>query len=164
MNADAEFWVRTLDLVPHPEGGVFRETYRSAETAGGLPDRFAGPRSIATAIHYLLRAGERSRLHRLRADELWLFHDGGPLHLHLLGPGGHRRIVLGRDAARGEALQGLVPAGCWFGAELAASADFALVSCTCAPGFEYGDFEPGRRAPLLAEFPNERAVIERLTD
>lgn len=164
MSAAADFWARTLALAPHPEGGLFRETYRAAESAEGLPPRFGGPRSLATAILYLLRAGERSRLHRLRADEVWHFHEGGPLHLHLLVPGeGYRRLALGRDPARGEALQCVVPAGCWFGAEPAEGAEFALVGCTCAPGFEYGDFELGAREALLAGFPGQRALIERLT-
>ena len=165
MNAGADFWSRTLGLAPHPEGGCFRETYRAAEPATGLPARFGGERSLGTAILYLLRAGERSRLHRLRADELWHYHEGGPLHLHLLEPAaGYRRLTLGRDPARGETLQAMVPNGSWFGAEPAEGTAFALVGCTCAPGFEYGDFEIGAREDLLARFPAQRALIERLTD
>lgn len=165
MNRDADFWVRTLGLAPHPEGGCFRETWRSAETAEGLPERFGGPRSLGTSILYLLRAGEHSRLHRLRADEVWHFHDGGPLHLHLLEPAtGYRRLTLGRDPERGERWQAVVPAGSWFGAEPAEGAPFSLAGCTCAPGFEYGDFDLGVRRELLARFPAERALVERLTD
>lgn len=164
MSARAEAWVRALGLEPHPEGGRFRETYRAAETATGLPPRFSGPRSLATAILYLLRAGERSRLHRLRADEVWHFHDGGPLHLHVFAPGeGYRRRTLGRDPALDQALQCVVPAGCWFGAEPDEGVEFALVGCTCAPGFEYRDLELGDRAALLADFPGQRELIERLT-
>jgi predicted cupin superfamily sugar epimerase len=164
MCPDADFWSRTLGLAPHPEGGAYRETWRAAESASGLPDRFGGPRALGTAILYLLRAGERSCLHRLRADELWHFHEGGPLHLHLLAPGeGYRRLTLGRDPGRGEKLQCVVPGGTWFGAEPAEGAEFALVGCTCAPGFEYGDFEMGSREDLLARFPEQRALVERLT-
>jgi len=165
MSPGADFWVRTLALEPHPEGGHFRETYRADESTGDLPERFGGPRALATAIFYLLRAGERSRLHRLRADEVWHFHDGGPLHLHLFGPAGeYRRLALGRDPSRGETLQAVVPHGSWFGAEPGEGAEFALVGCTCAPGFEYGDFELGARVDLLARFPAQRALVERLTD
>lgn len=164
MPPDAEEWSRLLRLEPHPEGGWFRETWRSGENATGLPERFAGPRALGTAILYLLRAGERSRFHRLRADEVWHFHDGGPLHLHLLAPGeGYRRLTLGRDPARGESLQCVVPGGSWFAAELAGDTGFALVGCTCAPGFEYGDFELGPREQLLQSFPEHRALVERLT-
>ncbi len=163
MNADADRWVRLLDLVPHPEGGAFRETWRAGESAQGLPGRFGGPRSLGTAIYYLLRAGERSRLHRLRADEVWHLYDGGPLHLHLLVPGeGYRRLVLGHDVAKGETPQCVVAHGTWFGAEPAAGAAYALAGCTCAPGFEYNDFEMGSREQLLAHFPGERTLIERL--
>jgi hypothetical protein len=164
MCPDADFWIRTLGLEPHPEGGAFRETWRAPEAAGGLPRRFEGPRALGTAILYLLRAGERSRLHRLRADEVWHFHEGGPLHLHLFAPdGGYRSLTLGRDVARGEALQCVVPHGHWFGAEPAAQTEFALVGCTCAPGFEFRDLELGSRDELLARFPEQRALVERLT-
>ncbi len=164
MTPGAEDWIRTLGLQPHPEGGAFRETWRAADSATGLPARFTGPRALGTSIYFLLRAGERSHLHRLRADEVWHFHDGGALQLHLLAPGeGYRRLLLGRDAARGERPQCVVPHGAWFGAEPAEGADFALVGCTCAPGFEFGDFEMGTRAALLAEFPEHRGIVERLT-
>ena len=164
MRPDADFWIRTLALQPHPEGGAFRETWRAAESATGLPARFGGPRALGTAILYLLRAGERSRLHRLQADEVWHFHEGGPLLIHLLVPGtGYRRLTLGRDPGRGEELQCVVLNGCWFGAEPAEGTEFALVGCTCVPGFEYGDFELGTRAELLARFPEQRALVERLT-
>lgn len=163
MTPDADFWARTLRLEPHPEGGSFRETWRAGEAVTGLPERFAGARSLGTAIFYLLKAGERSRLHRLRADEVWHLYDGGPLHLHLLVPGeGYRRLVLGRDPSRGEAPQCVVPHGAWFGAEPADGAAFALAGCTCAPGFEFADFEMGSREELLARFPDARALVERL--
>ncbi len=164
MSPDAAHWIRALELAPHPEGGWFRETWRAGETVGAeaLPPRFGAARSLGTAILYLLPAGGRSRLHRLRADEVWHFHDGGPLHLHLLHErGAYERVVLGRDVARGERLQAVVPHGTWFGAE-APEAD-ALVGCTLAPGFEYADFELGTRADLLARFPAHRACVERLT-
>ena len=163
MTPDADDWSRTLGLAPHPEGGSFRETWRASDSASGLPERFGGPRSLGTAIFYLLRAGERSRLHRLRADEVWHFYDGGPLQLHVLDPdSGYRRLVLGRDARNGDTLQCVVPNGCWFGAEPADATEYSLVGCTCAPGFEYGDFELGARRELLARHPAQRELIERL--
>jgi predicted cupin superfamily sugar epimerase len=166
MSRDAAHWIRVLGLSPHPEGGHYRETWRSPETVAkaALPGRFDGPRALGTAIVYLLPAGETSMLHRLRADEVWHLYDGGPLHLHLLHPDkGHERIVLGRDVERGEVLQAVVPHGTWFGAETPAGTDFALVGCTVAPGFEFTDFELGSRRALLAEFPAQRDWIVRLT-
>ena len=164
MNPDAEYWIRALALEPHPEGGYFRETYRSAERIlpAALPARYTGERSVSTAIHYLLRPGDRSRLHRLRADEVWHLYDGGPLTLHLFHPDGrYGPLVLGRDRIRGESLQQVVPHGTWFGAE--ASAEYALVGCTVAPGFDYEDFELGDRESLLEQYPQHRELVLRLT-
>ena len=166
MSTDAARWIEALDLAPHPEGGYFRETWRAPERleAAALPARFGGARCLGTAIVYLLRAGEHSRLHRLHADEVWHLYAGGPLALHLLEPGGgYRRLVLGTDAAAGQRPQWNVPHGCWFGAEPVEGAAFALVGCTVSPGFEYADFELGARAPLAASHPAQRALIERLT-
>jgi predicted cupin superfamily sugar epimerase len=166
VSPDAARWIEALELLPHPEGGFFRETWRAAETVAreGLPQRFPGARSIGTAIVYLLRAGDHSRLHCLRADEVWHLYDGGPLHLHLFEPGaGYRRLTLGRDLANGESPQWVIPHGTWFGAEPAAGAAFALAGCTVTPGFEYEDFELGEREALLAAFPAHHALVERLT-
>ena len=164
MSSQAEHWIRTLALEPHPEGGYFRESYRSSETLreAALPAGFRGERSISTAIYYLLRPGDRSRLHRLRADEVWHLYDGGPLTLHVLHPDGrYEPRVLGRALSQGEAFQQLVPHGAWFGAE--ATEDFALVGCTVAPGFAFEDFELGAREALLEQYPQHRELVLRLT-
>lgn len=165
MSADAEHWVRTLGLVPHPEGGCFRETWRAEEArAEALPGRFEGPRAFGTAILYLLRAGEFSCFHRLRGDEVWHLYDGGPLWLHVLVPGGeYVRHVLGRDGARGERPQHVVAHGRWFAAEPAPGTDFALTGCTVSPGFEYEDLEMAERAALRAAWPGHAALVDRLT-
>jgi uncharacterized protein len=130
-----------LDLRPHPEGGRFRETYRSAHTFAPLG--YDGPRSAATAIYFLLHPGERSRWHTVRSDELWFWHGGGPLTLTLGGsgpaPGDAQRTTLGSDVAAGHRPQMLVPAGVWQAAE-PAGAEPVLVSCVVAPGFDYADF------------------------
>jgi predicted cupin superfamily sugar epimerase len=131
-----------LGLEPHPEGGWFRETYRSRVRFE--PPGFGAERSAATAIYYLLGPGDQSRWHTVRSDELWLWHRGGPLEL-LLGGGGERpeaapaRIVLGLDTAAGQAPQALVPAGTWQSARPAGGEE-VLVSCVVAPGFEFADF------------------------
>jgi predicted cupin superfamily sugar epimerase len=128
--------VGRLRLRPHPEGGWFRETYRSRVRVE--PPGYDGPRSVATAIYYLLHPGERSRWHVVRSDELWLWHSGGPLTLSLGGdgpdPGEPQAVVLGADRP-----QVLVPGGVWQAAE-PAGAEPVLVSCVVAPGFEYADF------------------------
>ena len=152
--------IRALDLQPHPEGGYFRETYRS--------DRLgADGRSAGTMIYFLLLPGQVSRLHRLDADEGWHLYVGGPLEIHELDEGRPDDApwvtVLGPDIERGERPQHIVPAGRWFGATLAADAPFALVGCTVAPGFEFSGFELGNGAALRAKFPRAHALIRRLT-
>jgi predicted cupin superfamily sugar epimerase len=128
------------DLRPHPEGGWFRETYRSASTFH--PDGYPGERSAATAIYFLLNPGERSAWHVVRSDELWLWHAGGPLALSLGGdgdtPGEPAVIRLGTGP--GEQPQALVPAGVWQAAAPLA-AEPVLVSCVVAPGFDFADFK-----------------------
>lgn len=161
---DASFWIERLALVRHPEGGWFRESYRSAEgvDAAGLPERFGGRRSFATAIYFLLEQGGISALHRIRSDEMWHFYDGSPLRVEMIDSAGDASsFVLGSDPDRGEAFQGIVPAGCWFGA--AAEGEWSLVGCTVSPGFDFADFEMGDRSALVRRFPQHRSLIERLT-
>ncbi|HXU33988.1 MAG TPA: cupin domain-containing protein [Thermoanaerobaculia bacterium] len=158
--------VASLGLVPHPEGGFFAETYRAAESvrADHLPARFGGDRLFSTAIYFLLKSGHPSHLHRLHADELWHFHEGSPITIHVLEPeGGYRTIRLGPAISEGETFQAAVSAGCWFGAEVLEPDSYALVSCTVAPGFDYADFELGERGTLVAEYSEHRELIERLT-
>lgn len=127
-----------LGLEAHPEGGWFRQTYRSAVTF--RPDGYPGPRAAATCITFLLQAGEQSRWHRVRSDELWLWQGLGPLRLRLGGtgraPGPGEDLTVGPD----DRLQALVPAGTWQAAEPLTPAG-ALVACVVAPGFDYADFE-----------------------
>jgi predicted cupin superfamily sugar epimerase len=158
-------WIEELGLERHPEGGWFREIYRSAERIPkkGLPERYGGPRSFLTSIYFLLKSGEVSQLHRLRSDELWHFFDGSPLRFHVFGEdGAYRSFRLGRDPRRRESLQATLPAGSVFGAEVVEPRSFSLSGCTVAPGFDFADFEFGRREDLLARFPRKRAAIERL--
>ena len=158
----AQQWIERLGLVRHPEGGWYRETYRSNERveAVALPPRFGGARTLGTAIYYLLRAGERSALHRIKSDEVWHHYAGDAVTLWLLeGPGDARRLRLGGD---GEP-QIVVPAGAWYGARIADGGDYALMGGTVAPGFDFADFELADRVSLLDGWPAHRAVIEDLT-
>jgi predicted cupin superfamily sugar epimerase len=153
-----------LGLTRHPEGGWYRETYRATGTIPGalFPERAAGERSFSTAIYFLLERGDLSAFHRIKSDELWHFHAGAPLIVHLITPeGAHRFLTLGNDPAAGESFQGVVPAGCWFGAETTGA--FSLVGCTVAPGFDFADFEMGSRSDLLSRFPVHAGIITRLT-
>ncbi|MFF3981139.1 cupin domain-containing protein [Streptomyces sp. NPDC001828] len=133
--------VTLLRLEPHPEGGWFRETWRTGPSA--VPEGYPGPRSFATGIYYLLHPGEMSRWHRVRSDELWLWHRGGPLTLRLGGTSAtaaeESAMVLGPDVASGARPQLLVPGGTWQSAEPAGD-EPVLVSCVVAPGFDVEDF------------------------
>jgi uncharacterized protein len=162
----AAFWIERLHLTPHPEGGHFRETYRSAERIDGahLPARYGGPRAPSTAIYYLLRAGEISTLHRIKSDEMWHFYAGGPLLISAIHPDGERRdFALGPDPDAGQSWQVVVPAGAWFGAALAPGAAYALVGCTVAPGFEFADFELADGQALAQRYPQHAGLIAELT-
>lgn len=132
---------RLLDLRPHPEGGWFRETWRTS--ASLTPEGYPGERSSATGIYFLLAPGEESRWHTVRSDELWLWHRGGPLRLVLGGsdaePGREEVITLGDDLELGQVPQALVPAGTWQAARPAGDAE-VLVSCVVSPGFDFADF------------------------
>ncbi|GAA4732596.1 cupin domain-containing protein [Phytohabitans rumicis] len=123
-----------LDLAPHPEGGWFRETWRSGHTFD--PAGYGGPRQAATAIYFLLNLGEESRWHVVRSDELWLWHAGGPLTLRMRD---REPTILGNDVAAGQRPQVLVPGGVWQSAA-PAGAEPVLVSCVVAPGFDFADF------------------------
>ncbi|MHB1592868.1 MAG: cupin domain-containing protein [Streptosporangiaceae bacterium] len=132
----------TLDLLPHPEGGWFRETWAAAPRF--KPSGYSGTRAAATAIYFLLPPGARSQWHTVASDELWLWHSGGPLTLLLGGDGDRpagesRAVTLGPDLARGQNPQILVPAGTWQSAFPAGSAE-VLVTCVVAPGFDFADF------------------------
>jgi uncharacterized protein len=162
----AEELIRILRLRLHPEGGYFAETYRSGGliARGNLPARFAGDRPYSTSIYFLLPHSATSRLHRLAADEIWYFHLGGPLTIVELQPDGAvEQIVLGADVRNGQRLQHVVKAGTWFGAFTNPQSKYALVGCAVAPGFDYADFEIGKRQQLIKGFPHAKALIERLT-
>lgn len=156
--------VKLLDLKPHPEGGFFRETYRAAGRIRreALPGGFSGDRNFSTAILYLLPRGAKSRLHRIASDEVWHFHLGGPLSIYELSThGAALEVALGPDLKAGQRLQHVVPAGTWFSAEPAAGSPYSLVGCTVAPGFDFSDFELGKKKELLKRFAAARELVER---
>jgi len=160
LTADA--LVSLLGLLPHPEGGFYRETFRATERVqrGGIE------RAASTAIYFLLPAGVFSAWHRVRSDEAWHHYDGAPLELHTIDPGGgHAVALLGRDVAAGQRPQLVVPAG-WLQAARpmpAGTPGYALCGCTVSPGFEFADFELPPRAELRRAFPQLGAIIDAFT-
>lgn len=160
------YWIEKLQLEPHPEGGYYRQTYRSELTIDGeaLPSGFAGSRPSATAIYFLLDGADFSAFHRLRSDEIWHFYAGASVVVHVIEENGkYSEILLGDDARGGAVFQAVVKAGCWFGSEVRDGKSWALVGCTVSPGFEFADFELGKRQELTLQFPQHADLIERLT-
>jgi predicted cupin superfamily sugar epimerase len=155
--------IERLGLLPHPEGGFYRETYRATATV----EVDGRVRSASTAIYFLLRAGDVSALHRIASDEVWHFYAGDDLEVVELDEHGTlQRHRLGRDPASGAVLQCVVPAGRWFGSRLWSSSGpdaFALVGCTVAPGFDFADFTLGDRATLLQTYPQHAALVTAFT-
>jgi len=164
---DIETLKRSLGLVPLPqEGGFFAESYRSDEAlpAGHLSARYAGERSLATAIYFLLTHDSFSALHRLASDEIWHHYLGDPVEmLQLREPAAGKVLLLGSDFDRGMRPQTVVPRSTWQGARLLPGGTFALLGATVSPGFEFADFELASREPLLASYPDFSSLIKALT-
>ncbi|HKH61265.1 MAG TPA: cupin domain-containing protein [Flavitalea sp.] len=159
-------FVKELNLELHPEGGYYRQTYRSTEyiSRTALPDRFAGDRAISTAIFYLLQQGDFSAFHRIKSDECWHFYFGGALFIHIIKHNGeYLHVKLGKNIREGENFQYVVPAKAWFAVEPAPETAFALTGCTVAPGFDFSDFEIGDKQTLLSLFPQHARIIKRLS-
>lgn len=148
------------------EGGYFTETYRADENIAkdALPARYDGDRDFSTAILYLLPAGQCSRFHKVKSDEIFHFYLGDPVEMTwLMEDGTCKKMILGSDITAGQHVQIVVPKGTWQGAYIIEGGEFALMGCTVAPGFDFADFEIGEKDQLLAQFPNAKEVIERLS-
>ncbi len=156
---DAQRLVSSMQLLPHPEGGYYRETYRSSDRVSGI-DRFKGTRHVSTAILYLLEAGDFSAFHRIRSDEIWHFYTGDPLQIDIIDAQGHHQVT--QLSAVGP-YQFCVPFGCWFAAHLCHRTGFCLVGCTVSPGFDFSDFEMGTCSQLTRLFPQHEPLIKKFT-
>lgn len=163
----ALYYTVALGLQKHPEGGYFKEVYRSKDIIpkNALPVSFTGDRNIATSIYYMLVNTDKSHFHKIKSDESWHFYAGNTVQIIAIGPGGALfKFLLGNDIARGEHFQVTIPAGWWFGASLVSTEEsYALMGCTVAPGFDFADFEMAKRETLLELFPQHKAIIEFYT-
>lgn len=163
MDSTAKTLIQAYQLLPHPEGGFYKETYRSPVSIDtkALPDNFKGSRSVSTSIYFLLPKGNFSAFHRIESDECWHFYSGDPLHVYVIDANGVlTTIKLGKDILKGQHFQAVVPAGSWFASEPQGA--FSFVGCTVAPGFDFGDFELASRSVLLNEYPQHEKLISRL--
>ncbi len=156
--------IKKLDLKAHPEGGWYKEIYRSELKllSNGLPSNFTDDRSALTSIHYLLCDDHVSKFHKIKSPEVWYFHKGMPLLIHIINSKGEYHKVELSESTNG-CLQYTVEPNSWFGAEIKGRSGFCLVSCAVSPGFEFDDFEIAERASLLEKYASHRDVIHRLT-
>lgn len=161
----AQQLINRYQLQPHPEGGYYLQTYCSTEkiAADALPDRFAGDRYYSTAIYFLLEGKQFSAFHRIQSDELWHFYTGNGLHIYVIHPDGRGEVLkLGSDIQNGYSFQQVVPAGCWFASRPLDENGFSFVGCTVAPGFDFADFEMGKKEELLKAYPAYSGWINEL--
>ena len=163
----AEDWIKRLNMQQHPEGGWYHEVYRSQLSISEeqLPDRYQSNRSVATSIYFLLKGNEVSKFHVLQSDELWYFHAGSPVTIHLLDPtlGSYQTVSMGNSGKENEHLQIIIPAGIIFGATVQDATGFSLVGCMVAPGFDFADFRLCSEEELSAKFPKHTTIIKKLT-
>lgn len=158
--------INYYDLLPHPEGGFYRETYRSIESINksALPEKFGGDRNFSTAIYFLLEQGNFSAFHKIKSDECWHFYAGETLEIYVIHPSGELQVIkLGKNIGNGETFQWVVPAGCWFASVPSDKTAYAFVGCTVAPGFDFADFELAKASELISTYPQHEQLIKKLT-
>jgi predicted cupin superfamily sugar epimerase len=152
--------IQKLQLKPHPEGGYYSETYRSAEF---LFNNKGEKRNITTAIYFLLENKDKSHFHRIQSDELWFFHQGEPLEIVMIQNEQIIPIILGNNIEKGEIPQARIPSNIWFASKIKTGMGYSLVSCTVSPGFDFLDFELAQRQELLQHYPHLKDAIEEFT-
>ncbi len=165
MLEKVKYYIDKLQLLPHPEGGYYREIYRAGEMilAENLPGGFSGNRNISTSIYFLFEGKDFSAFHRIKSDELWHFYDGAAVKISVIDEQGKLfEIHLGNNIAGGEVFQAVIKKNCWFASELMDKTSFALVGCTVAPGFDFQDFEMAKCDELIKQYPQYKDTIKRL--
>lgn len=157
---NSKYWINHLGLLEHPEGGYFKETYRTQETF--KPRGFDGQRNYLTSIYFLLEEGNVSHFHSINSDELWCYHAGDPLSIFIIYQNGDLdELILGPNLEKGEVLQVVVPAGTIFGSK--SNGEYSLAGCIVSPGFDFKDFKLYSTSYLLNQYPNCKAIIKELS-
>lgn len=158
---DKSIWIDHYKMAGHEEGGFFYQVLKSDQK---IQLEGQAERALYTSIYFLLTSDNPSRFHRLTADEVWYYHYGSPLTVHMISPEGeYEQVTLGTDIEKGQVLQAVVPKHTIFGSTVEDADAYSLVSCMVSPGFEYDDFELFKRQDLLAQYPEYQEIIERLT-
>lgn len=159
MNAD--YWIQHLKMEKHPEGGYYKSSFVSEDKFE--PVTHMEPRQFYTSIYFLLRSQDVSHFHRLKSDELWYFHAGSPLTVHIIDEAGtYRQSKVGLDIENGESPQVLVPKGCIFGSTVDQPDAYSLVGCMVSPGFDFADFELFTQQQLMTDYPQHEKIIKQL--
>ncbi len=159
LQYSAQYFIDKLNLAEHPEGGYYISSFRSADEMAVRDVT----RPIYTSIYFLLRSQDISHLHRLKSDELWYYHAGSPLTVHMIYPDGtYEAKKLGLNMEAGEVPQVAVPKNTIFGSSVEDTNTFSLVGCMVAPGFDFADFELFTQEELLADYPQLEAVIHKM--
>lgn len=156
----AQEWIQYLGLEPHPEGGFYKSTFQS-DMKTVCPQ---GERPLYTSIYFLLRSQDVSHFHRLQSDEIWYYHGGSSLTVHMITPNGqYEEVVLGLNLEKGEVPQFNVPKHTIFGSSVREEDTFSLVGCMVSPGFDFADFELFDEEELLSQYPDYQEIIRKLT-
>lgn len=166
MMDEIQYLVNNLNLEPHPEGGFYRETYRSEGiiTMSSEDNRYSGERNFSTCIYFLLTSDNFSAFHKIKQDEIWHFYSGSPISLHIIDEQGvYTKHTIGSNFEAGEVPQFVVKGGDWFASEVELPNSYCLAGCTVAPGFDFSDFVMAQRDQLCVLYPQHSKVIERLT-
>ena len=163
---DIEILIEKFNLVPHPEGGYFKETYRSLGTISkdALPEDYTSERNYSTGIYFLLSSDTFSAFHKIKQDEIWHFYTGSPLKLFMISDqGDYSEQIIGTDFESGQLPQFVVPGGYWFAAKSLTPQGYSFVGCTVSPGFDFEDFILPSQDELLKKFPQHEKIIQELT-
>ena len=166
MDPKVKFYIDKLGLQKHPEGGYYKEIYRSDEIIlkENLPGRYDGNRNFLTSIYFLLEEGSISLFHKIKSDEIWHFYDGSAIKIYTLKNDGELSVdFLGKNLDDGEMFQVIIEKGNWFCAEVVNKKSFVLAGCMVAPGFDFDDFKLAERNELIKNFPVHKKLIERFT-
>lgn len=156
--------VQHYHLQPHPEGGYYKETYRSEDKIGSNERVFPNGRNYSTAIYFLIEKNNFSAFHRIKSDEIWHFYEGDALEVIEIDTKGNLiRTQVGRDLKNGQTFQYTVKAGHWFGSRVLSGGVYSFVGCTVSPGFDFNDFELANRKELIELFPQHEKIISELT-
>jgi predicted cupin superfamily sugar epimerase len=160
MTTEIQKLIDQLQLLPHIEGGYYKETYRSNEK---VINHEGESRDLTTLIYFLLPSGKFSKFHKIASDEIWLYQQGAPVAIHLLlEDGSHKTKILGSDLSNGQQLQVIIPSNTLFGAEVLGDNTYALSACMVAPGFDFADFQLYTAETLMEMFPQHHEIIAHL--